>query len=90
MSAIPKVSPLEYEILAVLAANEELHPLQIVDASTAVKRGSIYAYLDRLEKKKWVSSAAAGVQQFSGQPIRRYRITGVGRARYRAVGPQDG
>jgi hypothetical protein len=77
-----KTSEIEAEILRVLIREGALYPMQIVRASPKIKIGSVYAYLGRLKRKKWVSSFAEGVLAPSGVVMHRYRITGIGAKRH--------
>ncbi|UVC07741.1 hypothetical protein IHQ71_21495 [Rhizobium sp. TH2] len=77
-----RTSEIEAEILRVLIREGALYPMQIVHASPKIKIGSVYAYLGRLKRKKWVSSFAEGVFAPSGVVMHRYRVTGIGAKRH--------
>jgi PadR family transcriptional regulator len=77
ISGLP--SPKEAEILELLLNGQERYGLELVKASGgALKRGTIYVTLSRLEEKGFVSSKAEKIDTVSGLPRRRYRITGHG------------
>jgi PadR family transcriptional regulator, regulatory protein PadR len=74
----------ELVVLDLLAAEAELYGLQMVDASQgALKRGTIYVTLSRMEKKGYVESWLEEAAPGQGPPRRLYRITPLGR---RALG----
>jgi DNA-binding PadR family transcriptional regulator len=81
-------SPKEAEILALLLDNGEMYGLQMVQFSNgALKRGTIYVVLDRLEDQKLVSSRSEVQSKAAGLARRFYKITGHGQralAAYRA------
>jgi len=69
----------EAEILSLLLSGREMYGLEMVKASNgALKRGTIYVVLDRLEKEGYVSSRLEKIETVSGLPRRQYRITGLG------------
>lgn len=69
---------LELEIMGQLRSGSKLYGLEMVKASEKLKRGSIYVYLGRMEKKEWLQSEAEKNPAEAGLPRRRYRITGKG------------
>jgi DNA-binding PadR family transcriptional regulator len=70
---------MEFTILDLLFSGKELYGLEIVrESNGAVKRGSVYVLLDRLEQKGFVISRAESIPTMAGLPRRQYRITGVG------------
>lgn len=72
-------SPKEAEILALLLDNGEMYGLQMVQFSNgALKRGTIYVVLDRLEDQKLVSSRSEVQPGAAGLARRFYKITGHG------------
>lgn len=78
-----KTSEIEFEILRVLISKGALFPMELVRASTRIRPGSVYVYLDRLRRKKWVRSFLHDTFTTPGEPVRRYQVTGLGMARYR-------
>ena len=78
-AAVPRLSPTEALILDLLRGRE-MYGLQLVEASRgAVKRGTVYVTLGRMDEKGFVESRPevrrSGV---SGLPRRLYRPTGLG------------
>jgi DNA-binding PadR family transcriptional regulator len=70
----------EVVVLELLAGSAELYGLQMVDASRgALKRGTIYVTLSRMEKKAYLESRLAEGEASQGPPRRLYRITLPGR-----------
>lgn len=78
-----KFSEIEFEIMRVLISNGALFPMELVRASTRIRSGSVYVYLDRLKRKKWVRSFLHEAFSAPGEPVRRYQVTGLGMARYK-------
>lgn len=76
---LPRLSSTEHLILELLAG-EEMFGLQLVDQSKgALKRGTVYVTLGRMQDKGYIESRtekqpAAAI----GLPRRRYRPTGYG------------
>jgi DNA-binding PadR family transcriptional regulator len=71
------LSDKERVILELLAAHGELYGLQLVDeAKGALKRGTVYVTLARMEDKGYVAVKA---------PPRREQVPGLPRPRYRAT-----
>ena len=67
-------------MLDLLAREAELYGLQMVEASGgALKRGTIYVTLSRLEKKGYVESWLDDASPANAPARRRYRITAAGR-----------
>ncbi len=76
---LPKLSGTESLILDLLHA-QEMYGLQLVTESKgALKRGSVYVTLGRMEEKGYVESRAEAEPAHSGLPRRRYRATALGR-----------
>jgi len=73
-------SKLEVEIMSLLKNGSRLYGLEMVKASSLLKRGSIYVYLGRMEEKEWIKSEAEKDPSVAGMPRRRYWITGKGQA----------
>ena len=70
----------EVIVLDLLAREAELYGLQMVDASEgALKRGTIYVTLARMEKKGYLESWLDEGSPSNAPLRRRYRITAVGR-----------
>lgn len=77
-------SPKEIVVLELLVGEAELYGLQMVDASQgALKRGTIYVTLSRMEKKRYVESWLEETALSQGPPRRLYRITSLGRSALR-------
>lgn len=75
------VSSKELVVLQLLADAGELYGLQLVDASrVALKRGTIYVTLGRLETQGYITSPLEGAPpQAGGLPRRLYTMTALGR-----------
>ena len=70
----------EVLVLDLLAREPELYGLQMVEGSDgALKRGTIYVTLSRMEKKGYVQSSTDVVPSPHGPPRRLYHITPLGR-----------
>lgn len=79
-------SPKEVEILSLLLNGREMYGLEMVKASEgALKRGTIYVLLDRLEDRGFVTSRAEKLEGVSGMPRRLYQITGQGQRALHAM-----
>ncbi|MEP1694945.1 MAG: PadR family transcriptional regulator [Paracoccaceae bacterium] len=77
--AFKVVSPTEYAVLDILRVGREFYGLEMVRrANGALKRGTIYVLLGRMEKKGLVASRQEDAPQTPGMPRRLYKITGVG------------
>ena len=77
---LPSMSPTESLVMELLRGRER-YGLELVDASAgALKRGSVYVTLARMEEKGFVDSRQEDrVQGTSGLPRRLYRATPYGR-----------
>jgi DNA-binding PadR family transcriptional regulator len=75
---IPRVSPIETEILELLVARGEMFGLQMVEVSDKLKQGTIYVMLHRMVKKGLVTARKETVTSEVGPPRRLYRVTGLG------------
>jgi PadR family transcriptional regulator, regulatory protein PadR len=77
---LPSMSPTESLVMELLRGRER-YGLELVDASDgALKRGSVYVTLARMEEKGVVESRQEDrVQGNSGLPRRLYRATPYGR-----------
>jgi PadR family transcriptional regulator, regulatory protein PadR len=77
---LPSMSPTESLVMELLRGRER-YGLELVDASDgALKRGSVYVTLARMEEKGFVESRQEDrVQGNSGLPRRLYRATPYGR-----------
>src|SRR5207249_11853823 len=84
MNTIPRLSPLETEILRLLIAGGEMYGLELVGASEILKRGTIYVTLGRMADKGLVESRAVKVEHERGLPRRMFSFTPLGARVYRA------
>jgi DNA-binding PadR family transcriptional regulator len=78
MTEIPRLSPVETEILRLLVANGEMYGLELVAASELLKRGTIYVTLGRMADKGFVTSSTLKLDNVPGLPRRLFRATGDG------------
>jgi DNA-binding PadR family transcriptional regulator len=79
-------SPKEAEVLQLLISKGEMYGLQMVLASEgALKRGTVYVLLDRLEDQGFIQSRPETEQKHSGLTRRLYRVTGLGQQALAAV-----
>lgn len=86
MSAIPRLSGVETEILRLLIGGGEMYGLELVDASGGlVKRGTVYVTLGRMAEKGWVTSRAVKLEHERGLPRRLFTVTGLGQRVYMAT-----
>jgi len=75
---LPKLSATESLILDLLRG-QDMYGLQLVTESKgALKRGSVYVTLGRMEEKGFVESRPEEASDHSGLPRRLYRATGLG------------
>jgi DNA-binding PadR family transcriptional regulator len=75
----------ESVVLELLSGSGDMYGLEMVKASQgALRRGTVYVILDRLEDKGFVKSRAEKEPGMAGMPRRRYRITGLGQRALRA------
>ena len=73
------ISNLEYKILDLLRAGQERYGLEMVhESGGALKRGSIYVTLSRMERKGYIESRQEIVSSVPGMPRRLYRVSGLG------------
>lgn len=73
------LSNLEYKILDLLRAGQECYGLKLVKESNgALKRGSIYVTLSRMERKGYIESRQEVTPSVSGMPRRLYKVSGLG------------
>jgi DNA-binding PadR family transcriptional regulator len=84
MKKIPRMSPIEAEILRVLMGHREMYGLELVAASDMLKRGTIYVALGRMADKGFVESRAVKSEHESGLPRRLFTVTGHGQRVYDA------
>jgi PadR family transcriptional regulator, regulatory protein PadR len=82
----PRLSATEQQILDLLVSHDEMFGLQIVQASHgAVKRGTVYVTLGRMQDKGFVESRTeAQTPGAIGLPRRLYKPTAYGVAVHRA------
>lgn len=85
MSNLPRLSPVEREILTLLVNNGPMYGLAMVKASSRLKRGTVYVTLGRMEDKGWLTSKAEENTGEAGMPRRRYTISGEGQGVLRDV-----
>lgn len=78
--AAPTLPPKERLILELLTAHGPLYGLQLVDTSGgALKRGTVYVTLARLEAKRFIASATEALPEGAiGLPRRVYTVTALG------------
>ena len=75
---LPKLSETESRILELLRV-EEMYGLQLVTESNgALKRGTVYVTLGRMEEKGYIESRPEATSDHSGLPRRLYRATALG------------
>jgi PadR family transcriptional regulator PadR len=79
------LTPKEFEILRLLTTRGEMYGLQMVDASDALKPGTIYVTLSRMAEKGYVTSRAVPSGREGGLPRRLFSATGLGERAYRAT-----
>ena len=80
----PRLSSKEAEILRLLIAQGEMYGLGLVNASDALKRGTIYVMLGRMAEKGYVESREEETPPGDRAPRRLFRPTGHGVRAYRA------
>jgi DNA-binding PadR family transcriptional regulator len=85
MSFNINVSDIQFEVLNLLVGKQGMYGLEMVKASSQLKKATIYVHLSRMEDKKWLRSEAEQVPGQSGMARRRYFITGEGQRAYRAT-----
>jgi DNA-binding PadR family transcriptional regulator len=85
MKQMPRLSPREFTILELLISNGEMYGLELVKASSLLKRGAIYVMLARLEDKGFVRSKTPKNEKVPGKARPRYSITGEGQRVYNYV-----
>ncbi len=83
MSA-PRPSKKELLILEMLIRNGEMYGLEMVKASSGLKRGTIYVTLGRMADKGWVQSRQVKEAGVSGLPRRLFQTTELGSRVYDA------
>jgi PadR family transcriptional regulator, regulatory protein PadR len=78
---LPTLSPKESLILELLIGAKEMYGLELVAASAgALKRGTVYVTLGRMEDKGYVASRLEGAPPAAGGlPRRIYAPTALGR-----------
>ena len=78
---MPTLSGKEHVILELLRRSREMYGLELVTESAgALKRGTVYVTLGRMEDKGYITSRAeAGSPAQGGLPRRLYRSTPYGR-----------
>ncbi|MDA8020950.1 MAG: PadR family transcriptional regulator [Thermoanaerobaculia bacterium] len=79
MKDLPTLSGKERTILELLVARGEMYGLQLVEASPEIKRGAVYATLDRMMDKGFVEiSHTVEDKREGGLPRKLYRATVFG------------
>ncbi len=78
------VSDIQFEILDLLVGKNGMYGLEMVKASSKLKRATIYVHLSRMEDKNWLRSEAIETGE-PGMARRRYYVTGEGQRVYRAA-----
>jgi len=77
---LPRVSDKELLVLELLVSEGRLYGLELVSASRgALKRGTVYVTLGRMEEKGYIKSRQEGVPATGGLPRRVYEPTTLGR-----------
>ncbi len=75
----PRLSRIEALILSLLAERGALYGLELVAASDgALKRGSVYVVLSRMQDKGYVRARRAERPAMGGLPRPRYEVTALG------------
>lgn len=75
---LPSMSRTESIVMDLLRRGDQ-YGLELVEASSgALKRGSVYVILARMEEKGFVESRQESPQKASGAPRRLYRATDYG------------
>ena len=79
MSDLPRFSATERLIVELLAAQEEMFGLQMVELSDGrLKRGTVYVTLGRMQEKGYLESRQEPLPEGAiGLPRRLYRPTGL-------------
>jgi DNA-binding PadR family transcriptional regulator len=76
---IPRLSPKEALILALLVARSEMYGLELVNESGGeLKRGTVYVTLGRMADKGYVESRTVPQDDGSGMPKRLFQATAHG------------
>ncbi len=82
----PKLSKIEYLILDMLRNGRGMYGLEMVKASGgALKRGTVYVTLTRMQEKGFLTSIAEENPKHAGLPRREYSISGYGQSILRAI-----
>ena len=84
MTEIPRLSPVEAEILQLLIVHREMYGLELVAASEVIKRGTVYVTLGRMAEKGFVESREVKLEHEPGLPRRVFQATGHGERVLRA------
>jgi DNA-binding PadR family transcriptional regulator len=84
LEEVPRLSPVEAEILRLLVQHREMYGLELVAASDVLKRGTIYVTLGRMAEKGFVSSRTVKLANERGLPRRLFSLTGLGERAIRA------
>lgn len=87
-SDFPSLSEKEFLIMSLLVGNggKRMYGLELVERSNgALKRGTIYVTLSRLEDKGYVTSEREDEKPGIATPRRLYKVTGEGARVFRAL-----
>jgi DNA-binding PadR family transcriptional regulator len=77
----------EFVVLSLLARHSELYGLELVSlADGALKRGTVYVTLARMQDKGYIRARRPAGGAHSGLPRPRYRLTALGERALRAAG----
>jgi len=68
----------EVVVLELLSRTREMYGLEMVKASPALGRGTIYVVLNRMEERGLVTSRQVKEAGTPGMPLRVYSVTGLG------------
>jgi len=84
--SVPTLPPKERLILELLVSSDSMFGLRLVEASHgALKRGTVYVTLGRMEKKGFIESEQEAAQPGAiGLPRRLYRPTALGKRALKA------
>ena len=91
-NGIPRLSGREFIIMKLLTSTRgKMYGLELVKASDgALKRGTIYVTLGRLEEKGYIKSAPEKLSSGETGPRRLYEPTGVGARVFQAISGAGG
>ena len=88
---MPGLSPKEFVAMNLLVGARPKYGLQLVEESSgALKRGTIYVVLNRLEDKGYVESKREDAAPGIATPRRLYKVTSLGAKVFRALAAAGG